>query len=178
MDITVAWVTPAVVALRLAELLLSARNRRALLARGGMEVRPDTYRTMVALHALFLLSLGLESYPWRVPADFRTIGAFAVLAAVTALRYWAIASLGEYWTTRIVVVPGAHVVRKGPYRYLRHPNYLAIVLEFLLLPLLMRAPATLVAFSLANLLVLRQRIRIEEKALRGATDYPERFPER
>jgi methyltransferase len=175
MDITVAWVTPALVVQRLLELRLSSRNRRRLLARGGREIRPETYRTMVALHALFLLSLGLESYPWRVPADIRTTGSFAALAAVTALRYWAIASLGEYWNTRIVVVPGARVVRTGPYRYLRHPNYLVIVLEFLLLPLLMRAPATLVVFSLANLPVLRQRIRIEEEALRGATDYGERF---
>jgi methyltransferase len=175
MDITVAWVTPALVVQRLLELRLSSRNRRALLARGGREVRPETYRTMVALHALFLLSLGLESYPWRVPADFRTAGSIAALAAVTVLRYWAIASLGEYWNTRIVVVPGARIVRTGPYRYLRHPNYLVIVLEFLILPLLMRAPVTLVVFSLANLLVLRQRIRIEEEALRGATDYGARF---
>lgn len=175
MDITVAWVTPALVVQRLLELRLSSRNRRLLLARGGREVRPETYRTMVALHALFLLSLGLESYPWRVPADFRTAGSFAAIAVVTALRYWAIASLGEYWNTRIVVIPGARIVRTGPYRYLRHPNYLVIVLEFLLLPLLMRAPATLVVFSLANLLVLRQRIRIEEEALRGATDFAERF---
>ena len=78
----------------------------------------------------------------------------------------------------MVVVPGARLVRSGPYRFLRHPNYLVIVLEFLLFPLLMRAPATLVVFSLANLLVLRQRIRIEEEALRGATDYAKRFPER
>jgi methyltransferase len=70
-----------------------------------------------------------------------------------------------------VVVPGTHLVRIGPYRLLRHPNYLVIVLEFLLLPLLMRAPVTLVLFSLANLAVLRQRIRIEEMALRDATDW-------
>ena len=94
MDISVAWVTPALVAQRLLELRRSSRNRRRLIARGGREARPETYRTMVALHALFLLSLGAESYPWRVPADYRTVGAFAALAAVTALRYWAIFSLG------------------------------------------------------------------------------------
>ncbi|GAB4231899.1 MAG: hypothetical protein OHK0028_07140 [Deltaproteobacteria bacterium] len=125
---------------------------------------------MVALHVLFLVSLALESYPWRVPADTRTWTCLAALAAVTAFRYWAIASLGEYWSTRVVVVPGTRLVRTGPYRFLRHPNYLAVVLEFLLLPLLMRAPATLFLFSLANLGLLRQRIRIEEEAMRGATD--------
>jgi len=177
MDLSVAWVVPAVSAQRLLELALSRRNRLRLLARGGKEARPETYRTMVALHLLFLLSLAWESYPWRVPLDARALACLAALALVTALRYWAIASLGEYWNTRVVVVPGARVVRSGPYRCLRHPNYLVIVLEFLLLPLLMRAPVTLVAFSLANLAVLRQRIRIEEKALREATDYAGGFGE-
>jgi methyltransferase len=175
MDVSMAWVVPALIAQRLLELRLSARNRRQLLSRGGKEFRPETYRTMVALHTLFLFSLALESYPWRVPMDFRTTGCLAALAAVTFLRYWAIASLGEYWNTRVVVVPGARVVRSGPYRFLRHPNYLVIVLEFLILPLLMRAPATLLFFSLANLAVLRQRIRIEEEALRRDTDYADRF---
>ncbi len=165
MMISLAWVAPAVAAQRLGELLLCRRNRRRLLARGGREVRPDTYKTMVALHVLFLASLSLESYPWRVPADTFTWACLGALAAVTALRYWTIGSLGEYWNTRVVVVPGTRLVRAGPYRFLRHPNYLVIVLEFLLLPLLMRAPVTLVAFSLANLAVLRLRIRIEETAL-------------
>ena len=165
MMISLAWVPPVVAAQRLGELLLCRRNRLRLLARGGREVRPDTYKTMVALHALFLLFLGVESYPWRVPADILTWGCLAALGAVTALRYWVIDSLGEYWNTRVVVVPGARLVRTGPYRLLRHPNYLVIVLEFLLLPLLMRAPVTLVLFSLANLAALRRRIRIEEAAL-------------
>jgi len=175
MDISVAWVVPVVSAQRLAELWVSGRNRRRLLARGGREIRPDTHRTMVALHVLFLASLAWESHPWRVHLDARTWACLAALVPVTALRYWAIASLGEYWSTRVVVVPGARVVRRGPYRVLRHPNYLVIVLEFLILPLLMRAPLTLILFSLANLALLRQRIRIEEKALREATDYADRF---
>lgn len=175
--ISLAWVAPAVAAQRLGELWLCRRNRLRLLARGGREVRHDTYKAMVALHVLFLASLALESHPWRVPADTRTWGCLAALVAVTGLRYWAITSLGEYWNTRVVVVPGTHLVRTGPYRCLRHPNYLVIVLEFLLLPLLMRAPVTLVLFTLANLALLRQRIRIEEAALEeiaesadGATD--------
>jgi methyltransferase len=175
MDLSAAWVVPVVSAQRLLELGLSRRNRLRLLARGGKEARPETYRTMVALHTLFLASLAWESYPWRIPFDARTFGCLGGLAVVTALRYWAIASLGEYWNTRVIVVPGTRVVRRGPYRYLRHPNYLVIVLEFLLLPLLMRAPVTLALFSLANLAVLRQRIRIEEEALRRRTDFGQRF---
>ncbi len=131
---------------------------------------------MAALHGLFLAALACEAYPWRIPLDKRTYTCLAALAVVTVLRYASIAALGVSWTTRIVAVPGGQVVRKGPYRYLRHPNYLAIVLEFILLPLLLRTPFTLVSFSLANLLVLRQRIRLEETVLREITDYGEKFP--
>src|SRR5512132_1909548 len=127
MMISLAWMAPVVAAQRLLELWLCRRNRRRLLARGGREFRPDTYKTMAALHVLFLASLSLESYPWRVPADVRTWGCLAALAVATALRYWAISSLGMYWNTRVVVVPGARLVRSGPYRFLRHPNYLVIV---------------------------------------------------
>ena len=166
-----AWVLPVVALQRLLELLLCRRNRTVLASRGGKEYHRGTYPVMVALHALFLASLAWESYPWRIPLDARTYACLASLVAVTALRYASIATLGDRWTTRIVVVPGGRISREGPYRYLRHPNYLVIVLEFLLLPLLLRAPGTLVAFSLANLLVLRQRIRLEEAVLRQWTDY-------
>ena len=165
MLMSLAWVAPTVAAQRLAELWLCRRNRLRLISRGGREIRPDTYRTMAALHVLFLVSLAWESFPWRVPADGRTWGCLAALAAVTGVRYWVIASLGEYWNTHIMVLPGSDLVRTGPYRYARHPNYIVIVLEFLLLPLLLRAPYTMVLFSIANLAVLRQRIRIEENAL-------------
>jgi methyltransferase len=171
---SLAWVFAVLVVQRLLELELCRRNRRALIARGGREFHPETYPVMVALHTLFLLSLAWESYPWRVPPDFRTYACLAALVLVTGLRYGSIATLGLHWTTRIVAVPGSKIVRSGPYRFFQHPNYLVIVLEFLLLPLLLRAPYTLVAFSLANLLVLRQRIRLEESVLRDMTDYGER----
>jgi methyltransferase len=171
MGFSVAWVVPAVAAQRLFELWLSRRNRLRLLSRGGVEVRPETFRTMAALHASFLACLAWEAYPWSVPLDARTVSCLAALAVVTGLRYWTIASLGGYWSNYVIVVPGTRLVRSGLYRFLRHPNYLVIVLEFLLIPLLMRAPATLVLFSLANLPVLRQRIRIEEEALRALTDF-------
>lgn len=170
------WLVPVVALQRAAELFLCRRNRRVLAARGGREFFPESYPVMAALHVLFLVSLALEAHPWLVPAGGRTYGCLAALAAVTALRYWTIATLGIHWTTRIVVIPGSRLVRSGPYRFLRHPNYLVIVLEFLLLPLLLRAPFTLAAFSLANLLVLRQRIRLEETALGAMTDFRERFP--
>lgn len=170
------WILAFLVMQRAGELVLCRRNRRELLLRGGREFFPETYPAMVALHVLFLLSLAGESLPWQIPLDLRTWACLAALVPVTILRYWSIAALGPLWSTRIVLVPGDRVIRSGPYRCLRHPNYLAIVLEFLLFPFLLRAPYTLIAFSLANLAVLRQRIRLEEEALRTNTDYGERFP--
>ncbi len=175
--VSFAWVVPFLVVQRLVELYLSRRHRRALCARGGREYHADTFPAMAALHTLFIASLAVESYPWRFPLNVFTWGCLAALAVVTAGRYWVIASLGENWNVRIVLVPGEPVKRQGPYRFMRHPNYLVIVLEFLLFPLLMRAPATLVVFSAANALVLRTRIRLEESVLRQQTDYGEKFPE-
>ena len=173
-----AWVVPVVVLQRLIELYLSRRNRQILCARGGREYHAETFPAMAGLHVLFIASLAVESYPWRFPLNAFTWCCLAALAIVTAGRYWVIASLGEYWNVRIVLVPGDLVKRRGPYRIMRHPNYLIIILEFFFLPLLMRAPVTLVVFSLANLFVLRKRIRLEENALRELTDYNEKFPGR
>ena len=171
-----AWVVPLLGAQRLVELSLSRRHRQALFARGGREYHAESFPAMAALHTLFIASLAVESYPWRFPLNAFTWGCLAALALVTAGRYWVIASLGENWNVRIVVVPGEPVRKRGAYRVMRHPNYLVITLEFLLFPLLMRAPATLVVFSLANAIVLRTRIRLEESVLRELTDYGEKFP--
>lgn len=157
------------------ELWLAARNRRLILARGGRECFPETYRTVIWLHALFFAALLAESFPWQVPLDPLTFGCLTLLAVLMLLRYWCIATLGVHWNTRILVLPGAPAVRKGPYRLLKHPNYLVVTLEFALLPLLCRAPLTLFVFSLANLAILRRRIALEEQALREATDWKERF---
>ena len=160
---------------RLFELLIAGRNRRRMEARGGREFHPESYRTIVLLHTLFFASLLAESFPWRAPLDSLTLFCLIFLILLQGLRYWCIVSLGDYWNTRIILVPGAEARRRGPYRFLRHPNYLVVTLEFAVIPLLMRAPLTLVVFSLANLVVLRQRIRLEEEALREFTDYGERF---
>jgi len=155
-----------VAAQRLAELRLARRHQQALLARGGIEVAPGHYRVMVLLHAAFLTACPLEV--WLLRRPFRpALGAAmaALLAAAQALRYWAIAALGERWTTRIVCLPGAPLVTAGPYRFLRHPNYLAVVVEMAALPLLHGAWLTAAVFSAANALVLRVRIRQEEWAL-------------
>jgi methyltransferase len=165
------WVFAFYFAERLFEIWLAARNRRRLLACGGREFFPETFKELVLLHSLFFAALLGESWPWRVPLDHITLFCLAALALLMGLRYWCILSLGVFWNTRILALPGAMAVRRGPYRLLKHPNYLVVTLEFALLPLLMRAPATLVVFSLANLAVLRRRIRFEERALREETDW-------
>lgn len=170
-----SWVFVVVLLQRLFEMHVSRRNRNALEPLGAKEFHPESFRNIAVLHTAYLLSLFVESYPWRLPLDARTILCLFAVAFLAGMRLWCMASLSPYWNVRIIVVPGGQVKRSGPYRFLRHPNYLVVVLEFLFLPLLMRAPATLVVFSLANLAVLRQRIRLEEKALREQTDYEKVF---
>lgn len=161
---------------RLFELHLSRSHCRAMAARGGREFYPETFPRMVALHTLFLLALLLESYPWQVPGNTFTCTLLTLFVLLQGVRYWCILSLGEYWNTRIVLIPGGHVKKTGPYRFLSHPNYLVVTLEFILLPLLMHAPYTLLLFFPANLLIVRQRILLEEKALREFTNYNKQFP--
>lgn len=160
----------AVVAVqRLSELAISRRNQRALLARGAREVGASHYPWMVALHASFLVSCLAEVWllgrPFRLPL---ALGALAVLAAALGLRCWTLRTLGGRWTTRVVVLPGEPPVTAGPYRWLRHPNYLVVVLELAAIPLVHGAWLTAALFGLANLALLRLRIAVEEAALTAA----------
>lgn len=165
---SVAWIFPVLAAQRLFEVALSRRNRKIIEARGGRECHAGTFPLFILLHGGFLVALCAESYPWRVPADARTAACLAALVLLSAVRYWCVAALGPFWNARIVVLPGHPLIRAGPYRWLRHPNYLVVALEFLALPLLLRTPWTLSFFFPANLLLLGSRIRLEEKALDAA----------
>jgi methyltransferase len=154
---------------RLAELRLSRRHAVALRARGAVEAAPRHYPVMVALHSAFLICCPLEVWSLRRPFRPGLAAAMGVLlAAALALRIWAIATLGERWTTRIFCLPGAALVTGGPYRFFRHPNYLAVVVEIAALPLLHGAWLTACVFSVANALLLAVRIRAEETALAAA----------
>ena len=166
----------AVALARLVELRLAQRNRRALVAQGGIEVGAAHYPWMVALHALFLTAAPLEVVLLHRPfRPFLAAAMLVLLAAAMTLRYAAITTLGQRWTTRILVIPGLPPVVSGPYRFLRHPNYVAVVLEMAALPLVHGAWWTATVFSLANLLLLRVRIRAEERALAEAGPYASRF---
>lgn len=161
---------------RLAELAISLRNLRWARERGGVEAGRGHYPWMVALHTALLVAAPLEVWLFRrpfVPALGWTM--LAVVLATMALRYWAILTLGRRWNTRVFFLPGEPPVVGGPYRFLRHPNYLAVVLEIAALPLIHTAWLTAILFSLANAWMLRVRIAAEEKALGAASDYETAF---
>jgi methyltransferase len=166
-------VVAVVAGLRLAELRVSRRNTRRLLARGATEAGQSHYPLMVALHAVFLISCVAEVWLLRRPwIEAVGLAAAAVLAAALALRFWTLSTLGERWTTRVLVVPGERLVAGGPYRWLRHPNYSAVVLEIAAIPMLHAAWLTAVVFSIANLALLRVRIAVEDRALTAAAPSP------
>jgi len=156
----------AVALTRLAELVRARRNRRALTARGGVEVGAGHWPAMVAVHAGLLVTAPLEVWlAGRPLIPALAASMLGVLAVTFAVRYWVITTLGDRWTTRIIVVPGAPRITRGPYRWLRHPNYLAVALEVPALPLVHTAWITALVFGLANLVVLAVRIRCEDRAL-------------
>ncbi len=164
---------------RLLELRVARRNLRSLTARGGFEVSPGHYPWMVTLHTAWLASCLAELWlldrpflPWLGAA------ALAIFLGSFCLRLWVIATLGERWTTRIVCLPGAAPVTGGPYRWLRHPNYTAVILEIASLPLVHTAWLTCLVFSLLDAILLRVRIQAEEEALRRLSGYDEAFGKR
>lgn len=152
---------------RLAELVVSTRNARWSFARGGVEYGRGHFPPMVALHAGLLVACAVEV----VVADrpfLPVLGwtALALTLASQALRWWCITTLGPRWNTRVIVVPGLPLVTGGPYRWLRHPNYVAVVVEGIALPLVHTAWVTALAFTVLNaVLLLGFRIPTEERAL-------------
>ena len=155
---------------RVVELVVSRRHAARSLARGGQEHGRGHYPVMVALHAALLAGCVVEplALPRAIePAMFGVMTALVV--AAQALRWWCVATLGERWSTRVIVVPGLPRITTGPYRWLRHPNYVAVVLEGLALPLAGSAWITAAAFTALNLALLAVRVRCEERALRAAS---------
>lgn len=159
----------AVGAERVAELVVARRNAAWSLARAGVEHGRGHYPAMVSLHSSLLLCCFLEpvlAHRPYVPALGWPMLSLVVLAQ--ALRWWCITTLGRSWNTRVIVVPGTRLVRAGPYRFLRHPNYVAVVVEIAALPLVHSAWLTAAAFTVANAALLTVRIRCENTALAPA----------
>jgi methyltransferase len=155
----------AVIAQRLLELQLANRNTQYMKRVGGYEVGADHYPRIVGLHVAFFIVLLLEFSIRRPELELWMAGPLAVFLLLQAARVWCIRSLGPRWNTRIYIVPGAKLVRRGPYRWLRHPNYVVITLELMIFPLLFGCFLTAAVFPLLNILVLRKRIEVENQAL-------------
>lgn len=160
----------AVVIERLVELVLSKRHARALLSRGATEHGRGHYPSMVLLHTLFLVGCVVEPVvtgrPF-VPALGWPMLAIAI--AAQAVRWWAIGTLGVFWNTRVIVLPRARRVTGGPYRFLTHPNYAAVIAEGIALPLIHSSIVTAIAFTVLNAWLLSVRIRTENAALGAMT---------
>lgn len=165
---SVTVVVAAVAAERLVELVVSRRNLQWSKANGGKEFGAGHYPVMVALHTGLLAGVLLEARrrqfrPWLGRPML------ALVLAAQGLRWWCITTLGRQWNTRVVVIPGAGRVTGGPYRVVPHPNYVAVVTEGVALPLVGGAWITALAFTVANAMLLRRRIRVENDALQGLT---------
>lgn len=152
---------------RVAELVVSLRNAKWSFDRGGVESGRGHYPFMVALHTLLLAACMVEALhrPF-IPALGWTM--FAVVLLSQGLRWWCISVLGHQWNTRVIVVPGLTLVARGPYRWMRHPNYVAVVAEGIALPLVHTAWVTALIFTVLNIPLLAVRIRAEETALKTA----------
>ena len=146
---------------RLVELAIARINTRRLLAEGAVEVGAGHYPLIVLLHAAWFVSLAVF-LPGDSFIDPLLLGVFVLLQLG---RVWVLTSLGRYWTTRIITVPGAPLVRRGPFRFVRHPNYLIVEAEIIVVPMIAGAWELAVIFGIANALVLALRIRVEERAL-------------
>jgi len=146
---------------RLLEVIYAARNTRRLMARGAVEAGREHYPFFILLHASWLFAVAL-AIPDKHTIFFVPLFIFFALAA---LRIWVMTSLGPYWTTRIITLPGEPLVCQGPYRYVRHPNYMIVVGEVAMLPLVFGEISIAIFFSIANLLLIAWRIKREDAIL-------------
>jgi len=155
---------------RVAELVVSRRNAAWSAARGGVETGRRHYLVMVVLHTGLLVGALVEVWARRPPVlPVLAAGMLLLVLLSQALRWWCIGTLGPRWNTRVIVVPGLPLVGGGPYRWMRHPNYVAVVVEGLALPLVHSAWITATVFTVLNAGLLAIRIRVEEAALDTAT---------
>ncbi|MBB3313093.1 methyltransferase [Rhizobium sp. BK196] len=152
-----------VTAQRLSELVIARRNTMALFARGAREIAPDHYPYMVALHTGWLAGLWMLATGQAIQLFW-----FGVFTLLQVLRLWVLVTLGERWTTRIIILPGAPLVEGGPYRFFKHPNYMIVIGEIAALPLAFGMPLYALVFSLLNGAILTVRIRAENAALESA----------
>nr|WP_226035008.1 isoprenylcysteine carboxylmethyltransferase family protein [Aquibacillus saliphilus] len=149
---------------RIVELVIAKSNEKWMKQRGAFETGQKHYKWFVIVHCLFFLSLILEVF--NNPDDITPPIALLFVFGITQLfRVWCITSLGRYWNTKIIVLPEAEIVTRGPYRFIKHPNYLIVGVELFVIPLIFEAYITSILFPILHLVLMKIRIPTEEKAL-------------
>lgn len=165
------WGVMALIGLeRLAELVVAKRNAAWSFAQGGREYGRGHYPVMVALHTGFLLGCIVEARWVQPPTLWVSVVCGVAALGCQAVRWWVITTLGPRWNTRVIIVPGLPRIVGGPFRYLPHPNYVAVVVEGIVLPGMAGAWVTALVFTLCNALLLRTRIAVENQALAELPD--------
>jgi methyltransferase len=155
------WILIAVAAQRLGELIYSNRNTKRLLAKGGAEVGKGHYPILISIHTGWIIAMAIMA-----PPDNRIIWTFLGLYGVVQIgRYWVLHTLGPYWSTRVIDLPNAPLIHQGPYRWIRHPNYVVVVLEIAILPAALQLWEIAIIFSILNAGILIWRIKIENQVL-------------
>jgi methyltransferase len=150
---------------RLVELLIARRNEKISKRKGGIEYDAGGYKYIVLMHIFFFISLIIEYTFFSSGINSFSIFLLVIFIAAQIVRYWAIVSLGVNWNTKIIVVPGTANIENGPYKYICHPNYIAVITEIAVIPLIFSCYFTSIIFTLINLILLKRRIRIEEHTL-------------
>ncbi|WP_108671181.1 isoprenylcysteine carboxyl methyltransferase family protein [Peribacillus acanthi] len=169
------WFLLFILLQRAIELGIAKSNEKWMKKNGGVEFGQTHYIWMIAMHTLFFISLFMEVTLFHKSPSRIWLLLLIVFILAQIIRVWALYSLGRYWNTKIIVIPNANIVKKGPYRYLRHPNYLIVALEIAVVSLLFNAVFTFVLFSFANAVMMLVRIPMEEQALRTLTNYSDHF---
>ncbi|MDO3644249.1 isoprenylcysteine carboxyl methyltransferase family protein [Mucilaginibacter sp. L3T2-6] len=146
---------------RLSELLIARRNEKWLLSQGAVQYGQRHYPFMIALHTLFIVSL-IAEYNFEGSTSISWFF-LAIFLAVLLFKFWALSSLGKYWNTKIYRIPGVYPVKRGPYKFLKHPNYMEVVCEIAFIPLVFHLYYTAIAFTILNAVMLSIRITVENR---------------
>jgi len=154
------------IVMRVVELIVARLNEVYQKNRGAIEIKDPYYSLIILTHSLFFIALIFESYfnhKWEEPISLIWLTLFIL---VQLFRYWCLFSLGRYWNTKVIVQPNSQLVKKGPYKWINHPNYIVVGLEFLIIPILFQAYGTAIIFFTLHLLLMRKRIPLENRALK------------
>lgn len=153
------------------ELIIAKRNEERMKQRGAKEFGQLHYRFIVLVHSMFFVVYFIEETVWKRGVSVAWPLLLSVFILTQIIRFWALLSLGKYWNTKIIVLPNAPIIQKGPYRLMKHPNYLVVTVEFIIIPLLFNAYLTATLFTILNGIILAIRIPAEERALHTLSEY-------